>query len=65
MKEMYKKFKSELLDSCIPFWLNHSVDAENGGIMNCVDFATSHCIDSDGRMYVTVTKDGKPLRKRR
>ena len=33
---------------------------------SCVDFEKDHCIDkTDGRMYFTVTKDGKPLRKRR
>lgn len=33
---------------------------------SCIDFATKHCIDNtDGRMYFTVTRDGKPLRKRR
>lgn len=31
-----------------------------------IDFAKKYCIDSeDGRMYFTVTADGKPLRKRR
>lgn len=32
---------------------------------NCIDFAKNHCIDKDGRMYFTVTKEGEPLRKRR
>ncbi len=33
---------------------------------SAIDFATAHCIDrADGRMYFTVTKEGKPLRKRR
>ena len=32
---------------------------------SCLDFENAHCFDSDGRMYFTVTKDGKPLRKRR
>lgn len=33
---------------------------------SCIDFATNYCIDKvDGRMYFTVTRDGKPLRKRR
>ena len=33
---------------------------------NAIDFATKYCIDkTDGRMYFTVTRDGKPLRKRR
>lgn len=109
MKKIYEKFKNELLNSCVPFWLNYAVDEKNGGILNCVDrygkvysedksvwmqgragwmfsyiynnidknpkylefakscidFATNHCIDSDMRMFFTVTNDGKPLRKRR
>lgn len=109
MKNIYKKFKSELLDSCVPFWLDNAIDTEYGGILNCldrygkvysedksvwmqgrcgymfsyiynnidknakylqfakscIDFATNHCIDEDGRMFFTVTRDGKPLRKRR
>ncbi len=107
--EIKDLFKSELLDSCIPFWLNHGVDSTFGGLINCLDrkgdiysddksvwmqgrcgwmfsyiynnieknpeylklakscieFAKNHCIDSDGRMFFTVTRDGKPLRKRR
>lgn len=108
--ETRKRFEKELLNSCAPFWLDHSVDREYGGLINCVDrfgeiysedksvwmqgrcgwtysyiynniekkpeylgmaknaidFATAHCIDyADGRMYFTVTRDGKPLRKRR
>ena len=110
MKQVYAKFKEELLNSCIPFWLNNGVDKEYGGVLNCldrtgkvysedksvwmqgragwmfsyiynniekkqeyldfakscIDFATKYCIDkTDGRMYFTVTRDGKPLRKRR
>ena len=29
------------------------------------EFIKAHCIDSDGRMFFTVTRDGQPLRKRR
>jgi len=109
MKKIYDKFKKELLESCVPFWLDNAVDTEFGGILNCVDregkvysedksvwmqgrcgwmfsyiynnidknpkylefakscidFATKYCIDTDRRMYFTVTRDGKPLRKRR
>ncbi|MBR2870814.1 MAG: AGE family epimerase/isomerase [Clostridia bacterium] len=32
---------------------------------SCLDFATNYCIDKDKRMYFNVTRDGKPLRKRR
>lgn len=29
------------------------------------DFLNAHCFDSDGRMFFHVTRDGRPLRKRR
>ena len=32
---------------------------------SCIDFINNHCIDTDGRMYFTVTADGKPLRKKK
>ncbi len=34
---------------------------------SCLDFMEKHCInpDADGRMYFTVTAEGKPLRQRR
>ena len=32
---------------------------------NCLDFAEKYLIDTDGRMFFQVTKDGKPLRKTR
>ncbi len=40
-------------------WLNFS--------KSCLDFAKTHCINHEkgGRMYFTVTADGKPLRQRR
>ena len=41
-----------------PVWKEY---AEKGA-----EFIKNHCIDkTDGRMYFTVTKEGKPLRKRR
>lgn len=30
-----------------------------------IDFMREHCFDSDGRMFFHVTRDGRPLRKRR
>ena len=108
-EKYYDLYRSELFDSCIPFWLKNAKDEINGGIANCVDrfgkiystdksvwmqgraawtysyicnsfgkraeylefakscldFENEHCFDTDGRMYFTVTADGKPLRKRR
>ncbi len=41
-----------------PEWLNMS--------KSCIDFLDKYCVDpNDGRMYFTVTADGKPIRKRR
>ena len=110
LKERKEQFKGELLSSCVPFWLEHGVDKECGGLINCldragkvysedksvwmqgrcgwmfsyiynniekkpeypefakscIDFSAKYCIDkTDGRMYFTVTREGKPLRKRR
>ena len=39
----YEKFKKELLNSCVPFWLNYGIDATYGGILNC--------LDREGRVY--------------
>jgi len=30
-----------------------------------IDFMLKHAFDNDGRMFFTLTKDGRPLRKRR
>jgi N-acylglucosamine 2-epimerase len=30
-----------------------------------IDFLNRHCFDADGRMFYSVTRDGRPLRKRR
>ncbi|HEY3415035.1 MAG TPA: AGE family epimerase/isomerase [Armatimonadota bacterium] len=30
-----------------------------------IDFINDHCFDTDGRMFFSVTREGKPLRKRR
>jgi len=32
---------------------------------HALDFLSSYCFDSDGRMFFVVTRDGRPLRKRR
>ena len=32
---------------------------------SCLDFLDNHCFDKDGRMFFLVTREGKPLRKRR
>lgn len=37
------------------------LDAAKAG----VDFLLKHCFDTDGRMFFHVTRDGRPLRKRR
>ena len=109
LSDYRRLFEDELLNSCVPFWLNNAKDEVNGGIINCldregkvysddksvwmqgrcgwmfsylynnveknpeflemaksaIDFAREKCIDADGRMYFTVTKEGLPLRKRR
>ena len=37
LKEYQKKFKDELLRSCVPFWLEHGNDERYGGLKNCLD----------------------------
>ena len=32
---------------------------------NGIDFLRKHCFDEDGRMFFMVTREGRPLRKRR
>jgi N-acylglucosamine 2-epimerase len=32
---------------------------------SCLEFSRKHCIEPDGKMYFTVTRDGRPLRMRR
>ena len=101
-------YRNDLKNNILPFWLENSIDNENGGIFTCVDkkgniygeeksvwfqgralwtFSKAYnviekdqryieaartiynfldkCTDSDGRMFFTVTKDGKEIQKRR
>ncbi len=44
-KELANKYKTELLDSVLPFWLDNSIDKEYGGYFSC--------LDRDGSVYDT------------
>lgn len=44
-KKLANKYKTELLDGVLPFWLNHSIDKEYGGYFSC--------LDRDGSVYDT------------
>ena len=35
------------------------------GSRSCVEFLERHCFAADGRMFFVVTRDGRPVRKRR
>ncbi len=35
--QLAEQYRSALLDDCIPFWLNHSLDRECGGYFTCLD----------------------------
>ena len=102
------KYKEDLLEHILPFWLEHAIDYENGGIFTQLDefgniygreksvwfqgralwvFSKAYnllgpnpeylraaeaiysflpkCTDMDGRMFFTVTEDGRELQKRR
>jgi N-acylglucosamine 2-epimerase len=101
-------YRKELLENILPFWLDHAIDYQNGGIYTQLDekgeiygtdksvwfqgralwtFAKAYnlieknpeflkaaqaiysflpkCTDKDGRMFFTVTEDGRELQKRR
>jgi N-acylglucosamine 2-epimerase len=37
LKSYSLQYKTELLDSILPFWMKHSVDQQNGGFFTCLD----------------------------
>ncbi len=45
LKALALQYKSELLDSVMPFWLKHSIDRECGGYFTC--------LERDGSVYDT------------
>lgn len=36
-KKLALQYKTELLDNCIPFWMEHSLDGEYGGYFSCLN----------------------------
>ena len=44
-------YKNELLESVVPFWLNHSKDIENGGYFTCLD-RKGQVFDTDKFMWL-------------
>ena len=101
-------YRKQLTEEILPFWLEHALDLENGGIFTCLDregqiygseksvwfqgralwtFSKAYnvieknpryieaakciydflpkCVDRDGRMFFTVTADGREIQKRR
>ena len=44
---------------------NKNNTAYRSAAESCLHFLDNYCFSEDGRMYFTVTKDGRPLRKRR
>ena len=36
-------YRNELITNILPFWLDHAMDTEHGGIMTC--------LDREGRIY--------------
>ncbi len=37
LKSYSLQYKTELLDSILPFWMKHSIDQQNGGFFTCLD----------------------------
>ena len=101
-------YRNQLIETILPFWLDHAIDWENGGIFTSLDetgeiygreksvwfqgrslwtFSKAYnvieqnpkylqaakciydflpkCTDRDGRMFFSVTEDGRCTRKRR
>jgi N-acylglucosamine 2-epimerase len=54
MNELAKyaeQYKPELLDSIIPFWMNHSKDNVSGGYFTCLD-RCGEIYDTDKFMWL-------------
>src|SRR5512147_1886362 len=45
LSSLANRYRTELLDNVIPFWLRHSIDREKGGYFTC--------LDREGRVYDT------------
>jgi N-acylglucosamine 2-epimerase len=110
LKQTGEFYMDSLLNDVVPFWLEHGLDREHGGIMtglnrdgsvidsdkgcwqqgrfawlmghmynnieqnpewlhaaeSTINFIREHCRDpEDGRLFFHVTREGKPIRKRR
>ncbi|MEY2949465.1 MAG: hypothetical protein RLZZ248_666 [Bacteroidota bacterium] len=37
MREIAKKYREELFNNVLPFWMNHSLDQQEGGFFTCLD----------------------------
>ena len=37
MKEIALKYREELFNNVLPFWMNHSLDQQEGGFFTCLD----------------------------
>lgn len=51
LSEYAEVYKNELLDSVVPFWLNHSKDTENGGYFTCLE-RKGQVYDTDKFMWL-------------
>ena len=109
LRELSGLHRQGLLEQCLPFWMTHAIDHEQGGFFNYldrdgsvystdkpvwvlsrftwlmallynevekrpewleaaqhgIDFLEKYAFDDDGRMFYELTRDGRPLRKRR
>ena len=104
-----ERYRTDLLEDTLPFWLEHGLDRQYGGVitalardgavldddkavwpqgrfawmlatlcatveareewldaaLSCLEFLEAHGFDADGRMFFLLTRDGRPVRKRR
>lgn len=69
MRDFAEKYKRELLDNVMPFWVNHSNDSEYGGFFTCLDrdgsvYDTDKFMWLQGRQVWTLSKLYEELEKK-
>ena len=48
--QLRERYRAALLDDVIPFWLHYGLDAENGGLLSCLD-RDGRVVDTDKSMW--------------
>ena len=53
-----RKYKNELFENVVPFWLNHSQDREFGGYYTCLD-REGNVFDTDKFIWLQARQIGR------